>query len=367
MSNVDIELGQNETPKSRNESEADRVEKSIRRWIYKNSTIAKTHCSLMIGTPGLGKSFVMSKLKNLEGYNFKILKPTDIFSSWQGESGKNIEKIFHEASEQGPTILVIDELDGLIGKRTDSHQSEVSRQVKDLILTLTAGVESLPGIFVVGATNHPELIDTAYLDRCTKIIKMNLPTQTDKYTFFQSYMTEHGYDHTITEPEFLSLNTNLYSYRNLESLLGAALEDGPFKRAEDSKHFKVIEGDDNDLFEGCSCEDEDCEQLQKNYFNIPRENLKLSPLTINDLAEATKTVAPSATAQDVENINYFHKHKKMPLINQDALPSPPGYRSQSGCGSATLLIGIAMILLIIFVLILFLQMSCNCLHNIFDE
>jgi len=149
--------------------------------------------------------------------------------------------------------------------------------------------------------------------------------------------------------------------------LGAALEDGPFKRAEDSKHFKVIEGDDNDLFEGCSCEDEDCEQLQKNYFNIPRENLKLSPLTINDLAEATKTVAPSATAQDVENINYFHKHKKMPLINQDALPSPPGYRSQSGCGSATLLIGIAMILLIIFVLILFLQMSCNCLHNIFDE
>ena len=124
----------------------------------------------------------------------------------------------NEVSEQGPTILVIDELDGLIGKRNDSHQSEVSRQVKNLILTLTAGVASLPGIFVIGATNHPELIDTAYLDRCTKIIKMNLPTQNDKYTFFQSYMTEQGYDHTITEPEFLSLNTNLYSYRNLVHL-----------------------------------------------------------------------------------------------------------------------------------------------------
>ena len=96
----------------------------------------------MFGTPGLGKSFVMSKLQNVDGYNFKILKPTEIFSSWQGESGKNIEKIFNEASEQGPTILVIDE-------RNDSHQSEVSRQVKDLILTLTEGVESLPGIFVI--------------------------------------------------------------------------------------------------------------------------------------------------------------------------------------------------------------------------
>ena len=107
----------------------------------------------------------------------------------------------------------------------------------------------------------------------------------------------------ITEQEFLSLNTNLYSYRNLEGLLGTALEDGLFKRAEEAKHFRVIEGDDNDLFEGCSCDDEDCEQRPKNYFNIPPENLKLSPLTINDLAAATKTIAPSATAQDVENIN----------------------------------------------------------------
>ena len=311
----------------------------------------------MIGTPGLGKSFVMSKLQNVEGYNFKILKPTEIFSSWQGESGKNIEKIFKEASEQGPTILVIDELDGLIGKRNDSHQSEVSRQVKDLILTLTAGVESLPGIFVIGATNHPELIDTAYLDRCTKIIKMNLPTQNDKYTFFQSYMTEQGYDHTITEPEFLSLNTNLYSYRNLEGLLGAALEDGPFKRAEDSKHFKVIEGDDNDFFEGCSCENEDCEQLQKNYFDIPRENLKLSPLTLNDLAEATKTIAPSATAQDVESINYFHKHRKLPSANNQIIgvnvsaPRPPSH------GLAEWSIGFLVLCVIIFVLVLFYKMS----------
>ena len=62
MSNIDIELGQTETPKSEHETEADRVEMSLRRWIMSKS-----------------------------------------------ESGKNIEKIFNEASEQGPTVLVIDE------------------------------------------------------------------------------------------------------------------------------------------------------------------------------------------------------------------------------------------------------------------
>ena len=95
MFDIDIELGQTDIPKSEHETEADRVEKSLRRWIMSKS-----------------------------------------------ESGKNIEKIFNEASEQGPTILVIDE-------RNDSHQSEVSGQVKDLVLTLTEGFESLPGIFVI--------------------------------------------------------------------------------------------------------------------------------------------------------------------------------------------------------------------------
>ena len=95
MFDIDIELGQTDTPKSEHETEADRVEMSLRRWIMSKS-----------------------------------------------ESGKNIEKIFNEASEQGRTILVIDE-------RNDSHQSEVSRQVKDLVLTLTEGFESLPGIFVI--------------------------------------------------------------------------------------------------------------------------------------------------------------------------------------------------------------------------
>ena len=136
--------------------------------------------------------------------------------------------------------------------------------------------------------------------------------------------------------------------------------DGSFKRAEDAKHFKVIEGDDNDFFEGCSCDDEDCDQYQKNHFDIPLENLKLSPLTLNDLAEATKTIAPSATAQDVEiTYNYFHKHRKLPRANNQiigdnvSVPRPPFH----GLALAEWILGFLVAGIIVFVLVLFYKMS----------
>ena len=172
--------------------------------------------------------------------------------------------------------------------RNDSHQSEVARYVKDKILTLTAGVQSLPGIFVVGATNYPELIDTAYLDRCTKMIKMDLPSQEAKYSFLKTYMAKQDRDHQITAKDFQALNTNLYSYRTLEGLLSAAIEEGPIRRAEDANHFRIIEGDENDMFEACSCEDPECGKVVRNYFDIPPENLKLSPLTVDDLVKASR-------------------------------------------------------------------------------
>ena len=115
------------------------------------------------------------------------------------------------------------------------------------------------------------------------------------------------------------------------------------------------------MFEACSCEDPECGKVVRNYFDIPPENLKLSPLTVDDLVKASRQVSPSATPEDVEQLNYFHKHRKLPS-NKDAL-SAPGYRSQS-ISCAGWLIGIAVVMLSIFVLLLFCQISCNCLHKI---
>ena len=85
--------------------------------------------------------------------------------------------------------------------------------------------------------------------------------------------------------------------------------------------------------------------------------MKLSQLNFNDLVEASKTVAPSATVQDVEKINYFHKHRQLPGDHNQIsgmvspVPRPPAH------GIAEWLIGLSLLGVIVFLLVLFYKMS----------
>ena len=156
---------------------------------------------------------------------------------------------------------------------------------------------------------------------------MNLPTQSDKFTFLEKFMFDHGYEHTVTESEFLNLNTYLYSYRDLETLIAAALENGPFKRAEEAK-----------------------ESI----------NLKLSPLTFEDLAEAAKSIVPTGKEQDVEvrDINYFQNRQLPPVAHNQMMnyyPIFPEQRPQPH-GLAEWLIGLLVGGIIVFIVILFYKM-----------
>ena len=100
--------------------------------------------------------------------------------------------------------MVIDEIDTLISRRTDSNQTEVGKQIKNLLLEYTDGVSTLPGIFVIGTTNHPESIDTAFLDRCTMITKMSLPNDDAKFQFMKNFLAKENIEHntaTVSEHE----------------------------------------------------------------------------------------------------------------------------------------------------------------------
>ena len=81
--------------------------------------------------------------------------------------------------------------------------------------------------------------------------------------------------------------------------------------------------------------------------------MKLSPLTINDLAAATKTIAPSATAQDVENINYFHKHRKLPSPNNQTIGDNLSVARPPSHGLAEWIIGLLLFGLFIIVFAVF--------------
>ena len=81
-----------------------------------------------------------------------------------GESEKNVREVFERARENLPCIVFFDELDSLAparGKGADS--SQVMDRIVAQLLTEIDGLGKKPGMFVIGATNRPDLLDSALL------------------------------------------------------------------------------------------------------------------------------------------------------------------------------------------------------------
>lgn len=130
------------------------------------------------GPPGCGKTFIsrafICELMK-EGYSYLSLSGGDIHNSLVGESEKYVERAFTEAKAKAPCILFIDEIDSVCRNRSmpniPSHA--MSTTTAFLIGYNSLGDSKKPVIFI-GATNYPNLVDNAMLDR-VELIKLPLP------------------------------------------------------------------------------------------------------------------------------------------------------------------------------------------------
>jgi len=96
-------------------------------------------------------------------------------SKFQGESERLIKTLFEMAREAKPSIIFIDEIDSLCGKRGE-NQSESSRRVLTEFLVQMQGVgNDMKGVLILGATNLPWGLDAAIRRRFVKRILIPLP------------------------------------------------------------------------------------------------------------------------------------------------------------------------------------------------
>mmetsp|Transcript_30998 Transcript_30998/g.70922 ORF Transcript_30998/g.70922 Transcript_30998/m.70922 type:complete len:785 (-) Transcript_30998:59-2413(-) len=145
---------------------------------------------LLYGPPGCGKTLLAKAIANECGANFISIKGPELLTQWFGESEANVRELFDKARAASPCILMFDELDSIAKTRGGSGggSSEASDRVINQILTEIDGVGARKNVFVIGATNRPDVLDGAVIrpGRLDQLIYIPLPDLKSRLAIFKA-------------------------------------------------------------------------------------------------------------------------------------------------------------------------------------
>ncbi|KAM4042709.1 nuclear valosin-containing protein-like isoform 2-T2 [Anomaloglossus baeobatrachus] len=147
---------------------------------------------LLAGPPGCGKTLLAKAVANESGLNFISVKGPELLNMYVGESERAVRQVFQRASNSSPCVIFFDEIDALCPRRS-SHESGSSVRVVNQLLTEMDGLETRRQVFIMAATNRPDIIDPAILrpGRLDKTLYVGLPPPSDRLAILRT-ITKSG-------------------------------------------------------------------------------------------------------------------------------------------------------------------------------
>ncbi|KAG8742294.1 hypothetical protein FRC10_001718 [Ceratobasidium sp. 414] len=136
---------------------------------------------LLWGPPGCGKTLLAKAVAGESGANFISVKGPELLNKYVGESERAVRQVFTRARASAPCVVFFDELDALVPRRDDSL-SESSARVVNTLLTELDGLTARGAVYVVGATNRPDILDPAMCrpGRLDKLLYVDLPSPEER-------------------------------------------------------------------------------------------------------------------------------------------------------------------------------------------
>ena len=127
---------------------------------FKNDSM--NHCFVLYGPPGTGKTLISEALANESNAYFVKLNGNELTSKWVGETEENWRNLFKDAIENQPSIIFIDEFDGIASARGngDVHNDKAVNQILGLISDIEKNNYQ---IYMIATTNRLDMIDKAML------------------------------------------------------------------------------------------------------------------------------------------------------------------------------------------------------------
>lgn len=143
---------------------------------------------LLIGPPGNGKTSLAEGIAEALMIPLYVVKYESLVGSYLGETASRLKKLIDYVSTRN-CIVFFDEFETLGKERGDTYETgEIKRVVSSLLLQ----IDNLPShVIVIGATNHPELLDRAVWRRFQIKITLPIPTRNNIIVWLEKFQHEH--------------------------------------------------------------------------------------------------------------------------------------------------------------------------------
>lgn len=150
------------------------LESVLRAWVlFAQQDRSAPKGILFKGPPGTGKTMIASVFAESCGANFIKLSVSDLKGEHIGSSGINVKKIWEEARSAQPSVIFVDECEGVFVKRGSDQGDSFTNEMIQTFLTEWDGIGNSENILVIGATNRADLLDDAVISRFTDVIQLN--------------------------------------------------------------------------------------------------------------------------------------------------------------------------------------------------
>merc|ERR1712106_650267 len=237
---------------------------------------------LFYGPPGCGKTLLAKAIANECQANFISIKGPELLTMYFGESEANVRDVFDKARSAAPCVLFFDELDSIASARGGGGGGDAggaSDRVINQILTEMDGMGSKKNVFIIGATNRPDIIDPAILrpGRLDQLIYIPLPDDGARMAILKSNLRKSPVSKLVDLP-YMAKMTRGFSGADLTEICQRACKlairesiDADIRREkEKQKQGATMDVDD---------EDDPVPEITKKHFE---ESMKFARRSVSD-------------------------------------------------------------------------------------
>ncbi|KAM0951129.1 putative transcription factor interactor and regulator FHA-SMAD family [Dioscorea sansibarensis] len=239
---------------------------------------------LLFGPPGTGKTMLAKAVATEAGANFINISMSSITSKWFGEGEKYVKAVFSLASKIAPSVVFVDEVDSMLGRRENPGEHEAMRKMKNEFMVNWDGLRTKDKerVLVLAATNRPFDLDEAVIRRLPRRLMVNLPDASNREKILRVILAKEELAPDV-DLEAIANMTDGYSGSDLKNLCVTAAH-CPIREIlekEKKRNLALTEGRALPSLHGCE---------------------DIRPLSMDDLKYAHEQVCASVSSESA-NMN----------------------------------------------------------------